>query len=479
MTRYVLMTMLLAFPETGGRWERPLSFTKLWTHQHTTPGQISEIPVFDRRTSTIWVAGVVGVDVLEGRTGRLIEHIDVTGYGLVNSVAIHNGLAAFAIEAGPPDRRRAGVVVFYNTRTRLPIGDPVTVGSLPDMVTFTHDGRKLLVANEGTPNFAADTPYTAPDPPGSVSIIDVQTRTVIATAGFENVPQFGTNLRTNVGMDFEPEYIAVEKDDSRAFVTIQEANAVAVLDLSLNAFTEIIGLGAKDFSLPGNEIDPKDNDGTVEFVNANASGLYMPDGVASYRWRGRTYLVLANEGDFREDNADRSAAGSAPYSAAAPLDRLRISNADSSPGALYAAGARSLSIREVDGTVVYDSGSILDTEAHSRGVYDDGRSRDKGVEPEGVALMDIHGRTYAFVGLERATSSAIAVFDITNPYHARFLDMIVTPGDLSPEGLAAFTFRGDFYLAIANEVPASGATTANTTLYRVDPRRHRAWTDWP
>ena len=147
---------------------------------------------------------------------------------------------------------------------------------------------------------------------GTVSIIDVETRTVIATAGFENVPRLGTNLRTNVGMDFEPEYIAVEKDGSRAFVTIQEANAIAVLDLSTNAFTEIIGLGAKDFSLPENIFDPKDNN-TVDFVAANAKGLYMPDGIVSYKVRGQTYLVLANEGDYREDNVDRSAAGSAPY----------------------------------------------------------------------------------------------------------------------------------------------------------------------
>lgn len=471
MTRYVLITLLLTLPVAAAPAERPLSFTKLWTHAHTTPGQVSEIPAFDPRTNTVWVAGVVGVDVLDGEKGTLIEHIDVTGYGLVNSVAIHNGLAAFAIEAGPPDRRRAGVVVFYNTRTQLRIGDPVTVGSLPDMLTFTHDGSKLLVANEGTPNAVADTAYTAPDPPGSVSIIDVETRTVIATAGLENVPQFGTNLRTNVGMDFEPEYIAIEQDGSRAFVTLQEANGVAVLDLTINAFVEIIGLGAKDFNIPGNEFDPKDNDGTVVFINADASGLYMPDGIASYQWHGRTYLVLANEGDFREDNADRSAAGGAPYLAAAPLDRLRISNKDSSPGNLFAAGARSLSIRDADGTVVYDSGSILDTEAHKRGVYDNGRSRDKGVEPEGVALLDIRGRLYAFVSLERATRSAVAVFDVSNPYEARFLDMIVTPGDLSPEGLAAFAYRGDFYLAIANEVPAIGTTTANTTLYRVDPGR--------
>jgi DNA-binding beta-propeller fold protein YncE len=465
------MTVLLTLPLAAAPADPAISFTKLWTHSHTTAGQVSEIPAFDSRTNTIWVAGVVGVDVLQGETGALVEHIDVTGYGLVNSVAIHNGLAAFAIEAGPPDRRRPGVVVFYDTRTRLPIGDPVTVGALPDMLTFTHDGSRVLVANEGTPNAVADTAYTIPDPPGSVSIIDVETRTVIATAGLDNVPQFGTNLRTNVGMDFEPEYIAIEGDGSRALVTLQEANAIAVLDLSLDAFTEIIGLGAKDFSVPGNEFDPKDNDGTIEFINANANGLYMPDGVASYKSRGRTYLVLANEGDFREDNADRSAAGSAPYSAAAPLDRLRISNRDSSPGNLFAAGARSMSIREADGTVVYDSGSILDTEAHRRGIYDNGRSRDKGVEPEGVALLSIRGRTYAFVSLERTTTAAVAVFDVTDPNDVTFLDMIVTPGDLSPEGLSAFAFRGDFYLAIANEVRAVGAAGANTTLYRINTPR--------
>src|SRR5687768_1191939 len=470
MARYVLMMMLLALPVAAAPPERPLSLTKLWTHGHTTPGQVAEIPAFDHRTNTVWVAGVVGVDVLDGQTGTLIEHIDITGYGRVNSVTIHNGLAALAIEAGPPDRRLPGVVVFYDTRTRAPIGDPVTVGSLPYMLTFTHDGTKLLVANEGTPNVAADTPYIVPDPPGSVSITDVETRTVIATAGFDNVPQFGDNLRTNVGMDFEPEYIAVEKNGARAFVTLQDANGIAILDLSSNAFTEIIGLGAKDFSLPGNEFDPKDNDGTITFINAHAKGLYMPDAVASYQWRGRTYLVLANEGDFREDNADRSAAGGAPYFAAAPLDRLRISNVDSSPGNLYAAGARSMSIREADGTLVYDSGSILDTEAHERRIYDDGRSRDKGVEPEGVALLDIRGRTYAFVGLERTTTAAIAVFDVSDPNHVTFLDMIVTPGDLSPEGLSAFAYRGRYYLAIANEVAAPNQATTHTTLYRIDPR---------
>jgi DNA-binding beta-propeller fold protein YncE len=175
--------------------ERPLEFTKLWTHSHTgTPGQVSEIPAFDSKTNTIWVAGVVGVDVLNAATGALVAHIDVTPWGAVNSVAIFNGLAALAIEAAP-DRRAPGKVVFFDTRTRaLATGiSEVTVGPLPDMLTFTHDGTKLLVANEGTPNAAADEDYETPDPLGSVSIIDMATRSVIATPGFAGVPQAGTN----------------------------------------------------------------------------------------------------------------------------------------------------------------------------------------------------------------------------------------------------------------------------------------------
>lgn len=444
-----------------------LTFTKLWTHSHTTPGQVSEIPAFDQRTSTIWVAGVVGVDVIDAGTGALLQHIDVTPHGFINSVAIHNGLAALAVEAAG-DRRNPGRVLFYDTVTRQPSAgvSQIVVGALPDMLTFTHDGSKLLVANEGTPNAVADTAYTAPDPPGSVSIIDMSTRAVVATAGFAGVPQFGANLRTNAGMDFEPEYIAVDHDGSRAFVTLQEGNAIGVLDLTINAFTEIIGLGAKDFSVPGNEIDPKDNDGVIAFLNVAAKGLYMPDAVATYRWRGNTYLVMANEGDFREDSVDRSAASA--YGAVAPLDRLRVSNPDSSAGNLFAAGARSFSIRDSSGGLVFDSGSILDREANARGIYPDARSRDKGVEPEGVALLAIGGRTFAFIGLERTTSSAVAVFDISNPFDPNFLDLIVTAGDLAPEGLAVYHDRGQFYLAIANETPFAAGVPTHTTLYRID-----------
>jgi hypothetical protein len=126
-------------------------------------------------------------------------------------------------------------------------------------------------------------------------------------------------------------------------------------------------------------------------------------------------------------------------------------------------GARSFSIRDADGALVFDSGNQLDAQAILAGIYDDKRSDDKGVEPEGVELMVIGNRTYAFVGLERTTTSAVAVFDITDPANATFEKMIVTPGDVSPEGLKGFEMGGQHYLAIANEV------SNTTSVYALAP----------
>jgi DNA-binding beta-propeller fold protein YncE len=230
------LTIIAAAAQAG-----PLTgATRTLTYSHdASNGFLSEI--FDAATNTIWVAGVVGVDVLNAGTGALVQHIDTSGFGSVNSVAIKNGVAAFAIE-NKTDRTQNGTVQFYNTATRANTGS-VAVGALPDMLTFTPDGGKLLVANEATP-----TTYGGFDPAGSVSIIDMNTRAVIATPGFAGVSQQGGHIRTNTGMDFEPEYIAVSADGKKAFVGLQEANAMAVLDLASNTFEKVVGLGVKDFT---------------------------------------------------------------------------------------------------------------------------------------------------------------------------------------------------------------------------------------
>jgi hypothetical protein len=242
---------------------------------------------------------------------------------------------------------------------------------------------------------------------------------------------------------------------------------MGVLDLKTGQFTKVVGLGAKDFSQPGNAVDTLNN-GTVSFANVAAKGLYMPDGMATFQSGAKTYVVMANEGDFREDDADRSAASM--LGATGKLANLRISNTDSSAGNLYAAGARSFSIRDADGTLVYDSGNILDVQAHGAGIYDDGRSRDKGVEPEGVELMQIGGKTFAFIGLERTTTGAVAVFeiDVADPAKTSFVRMLTVDGQIRPEGLKGFTMDGMHYLAIASE-GGDGGVMAGTALFALAP----------
>jgi len=443
--------------------------SKLWTYTHSSSTSfLSEIVTFDSATRTLWVSGVSGVDILDAATGSFLQRIDTSAFGTINSVSIHNGIAAFAIESS--NRTAPGVVKLFDTSTRsLASGiNSITVGALPDMLTFTKDGSKLLIANEGTPstygarladsNGHRNYAPAVNDPVGSVSIIDMSSRSVTATATLAGVAQSGSHLRTNTGMDFEPEYIAVNAAGTKAYVSLQEANAMGVLNLQTGSFEQVIGLGAKDFSAPGNRIDPLNN-GTASLVSVNAKGLYMPDGMAAYEAKGKTYVVMANEGDFREDDGDRTAASS--FGGSGLLANLRVSNTDSSVGNLYAAGARSFSIRGEDGSLIYDSGEILDREAIAAGIYDDGRSRDKGVEPEGVELLAIGDRTFAFIGLERTTKGAVAVFDITDPANTSFVQMLVSDGDLAPEGLKGYALNGHYYLAFSSE----GSNT--TSVYQL------------
>ena len=460
-----LATALLALPAAATLGTASLQWTQTHAGAGSTPF-LSEIVSFEAASRTLWVSGPGGVDVLDVASGARLGFIDTRSFGDLNSVAIHGGLAALAF-ANASDRRLPGLVVLYDTATRAPLAgaSPITVGALPDMLAFTPDGRRLLVANEGTPNAVADTAYGLPDPVGSVSIIDVGSRSVVAQPVFGGLVPQASNMGLNVrqpGMDWEPEYIAIAPDGSKAFVTLQENNAIAVIDLATNSATRLIGLGSKDFNLPGNEIDPRDS-ASIGFVNVPVRGLFMPDAIVAYSVGGRTYTVMANEGDFREDNADRTTVGGAGIES-----RLRVT-ADGG----FSTGARSFSIRDANGNLVYDSGSILDRAAADAGIYADGRSRDKGVEPEGVALLGIGDRTFAFIGLERTTTGSVAVFDITDPANASFVRLLLTDGSggtsflQRPEGLTAFAMDGTYYLAVASE--GNDGVNAGTALFALAP----------
>ena len=252
------------------------------------------------------------VDVIDLSTPSLpyLTHtIDITPWGgQANSVAVHGGVLAVAVEAAV--KTNPGKAVFFNAFGGFVAA--VTVGALPDMLTFTPNGQLVLVANEAEPNsygFADSV-----DPEGTVRIIDLSegvaslTQTDVTTAGFRafNGTTLDPSIRiygpgATVAQDLEPEYIAVSHDSKTAWVTLQENNALGIIDLKEKRVTKLVGLGFKNHNVAGAGLDTSDRDNHANAIEARpVLGMYQPDGMSTVQYKDRTYLLLANEGDVRE-----------------------------------------------------------------------------------------------------------------------------------------------------------------------------------
>lgn len=182
----------------------------------------------------------------------VIRDIAMAPYGAgVNSVAVRNGLVAVAME--DIVKSSPGRVVFFDMSGNF--RSVVTVGALPDMLTFTPNGQRVIVCNEGEP----EVNYTI-DPEGSVSIINVTNPTAptVQTVTFTSLNGRQDSLRAmgiriygpnaTVAQDLEPEYAAISADGSTAYVTLQENNAIAVIDINNAALLRVMSLGYKDHS---------------------------------------------------------------------------------------------------------------------------------------------------------------------------------------------------------------------------------------
>jgi hypothetical protein len=486
----------------------------------------SEIAAHDPLTQRLYVvnaqdASVNVLSITNPANPTLVGNVSLVPFGgVANSVAVHDGLVAVAMEA-TPNRTDPGKVVFFDS-SLTPIS-AVTVGAIPDMLTFTHKGRYVLVANEGEPKS-----YNQPDsvdPEGSVSIIDLLdgpatlTQANVATADFHALNGMEATLRANgirifgfnasASQDLEPEYIAVSPDDTTAWVTLQENNAMATVDIASGTVLSIVSLGLKDHSLPANDLDPNNN-GVINIGNWPVKGLYQPDGIAASTIGAEVLLFMANEGDVRTDwpglneEITVSAAdyvldptvfpNAASLKSNSNLGRLRVSkfsgdlDGDGDYDEIHSHGGRSFSIRRADGTIVFDSGDDFEqitAALHAAGVVIfnasndnntfDNRSRAKGPEPEGIAVGRAFQRTWAFIGLERV--GGVMAYDVTDPVNSRFVTYannrnfagtfaFATAGDLGPEGILFIdeddSPTGEPLVVTANEI------SGTTTIYRVN-----------
>jgi len=469
-------------------------------------------PVSQRLFMTSAIEGRLDIaDFSNPAAITLVKSINMAPFGGITSVAVRNGVVAVASPA--PVEQDNGSVVFFNTDGEFQ--KQVTVGALPDMITFSPDGTKILTANEGQPNDA----YTI-DPEGSISVIDIsggltlvdQSKvSTISFAGFnaQETALIASGVRklkstSTLAQDFEPEYVTVSADSKKAWATLQENNAIAEINLETNTVTDIWALGTKDFNVFGNGFDASDEISEIHIANYPVKSYYIPDAVASFTVNNKTYLVTANEGDEKEYAGleERTTVGAVNLDAAIfpnaavlqedyNLGRLRITNLagdtdnDGDYDEFFMVGARSFSIWDAETkTQVYDSGSEFerytanhpdfsaifnaDNEDNER----KSRSRAKGPEPEGVTVATINGATYAFVTLERI--GGVMVYNITDPANARLVDyknnrdLTTYGGDQGPEGIIYVSKEasptGKPYIVIANEV------SGNISIFEIEDR---------
>jgi phosphodiesterase/alkaline phosphatase D-like protein/2',3'-cyclic-nucleotide 2'-phosphodiesterase (5'-nucleotidase family) len=263
-----------------------------------------------------------------------------------------------------------------------------------------------------------------------------------------NMPSVGGTLSYD-----KPEGLTLRDDGA---VVINYDNDFGGEGASGNAFTVV------SFSNPALDTeDSGDGGGYKPATNHDVYGLTMPDGLATFTYNGENFILAAGEGDDRNDFLDpdetsrvsvllTAAAGATDAQKAGLLaTNSRKLNILTNTGDLdrdgivdqaYTLGSRSLRIFDSKGNVVFDSGTALEDLAFAKGLYPvNSREDDKGVEPEMVEVFTINGRTYAFVALERTTTSMAAIFDVTNPYAPVAVDPIQFPGAQRIEGITFLT----------------------------------------
>ncbi|RXM44607.1 choice-of-anchor I family protein [Flavobacterium sp. YO64] len=439
--------------------ENPATFKEIGSI--TIGGEAAaEISAYCEKTKRLFTVNNSGtnqidvIDLSDPTRPAKIGKIDLTPYeGASNSVSVFNGKLAVALES-TTNKQGNGKVVIFNTSDYSLIKQ-VTVGALPDMITFSPDGKFIMTANEGEPN----TDYSQ-DPNGTISIIDTNTYTVttldfssfsgqaaaLAKDGFR-ISKFAKSF----AQDIEPEYITISDDSKTAWVTLQENNGVAKVDLTSKTITAIYPLGLKDFNTAENAIDVSDKDDKIAFNPWKVKGMYMPDAISHFSANNVPYFVTANEGDAREYAAYSDIkrmkdmkldAAVFPDAATLKLEtnlgRLNLvadmgdTDGDGDLDQMVSFGARSFSIWNGNtGKIVYDSKNDVDKKTNEFGTYDDKRSDDKGSEPEAVVVAKMGNQNILFVGLER--SDAFMTYDVTNPASPQYLQTVKT-GD-APEGL--------------------------------------------
>ena len=254
---------------------------------------------------------------------RVVEVVDLTNPGLPKKVAekVLSGNASsvtvfgdlVAVSLLEDEEWKEGQVQVMRFVDSLEVLGAYRVCNQPDMVKFSPDGKNLLVACEGSPSrdFSVD-------PEGGIAILSVTNAanveswanadlTVVRFDGLDSTALRAAGVRAPGVHGFvrslEPEYITVSDDSKWAWVSLQENNAVAKIDVANRKVSAVYPLGFVNHSKPGFAVDAV-SDGFIELKNYPLRGIRQPDGIASFSAGGKHFVLTANEGAPVNDYKD-------------------------------------------------------------------------------------------------------------------------------------------------------------------------------
>ncbi len=362
-------------------------------------------------------AGALGlVDITDPSRPVHLPRVDVRlgGVGEPTSVAVspdgRYAVVAMRMDDDVTNPRRGFLRVYdvRNPRAVQHVKD-LSVGIGPDSLALAGSGRTLraVVAIEDEETDAKGDATLGGQRPGRIDVVGLQDLYGGASSGLQSI-ELVDALQALPGAlypaDPQPEFVSLSPNGRTAAVTLQENNAVALIDLSDPRPARLLRmLPAGTVTRQGNADLQRDKE--IAFKDS-FTGRREPDAVT---WVSNDVFALANEGDGKKGQD-----GTLP-------------------------GGRGFTLMNTRGEVVYETGERTEQRAVQHGHYPDHRSAAKGVEIEGITSARFGGRPYLLVGSERG--GFLEVHEVSDPKQPRFVQWL--PTGLSPEGITTVTRRAD------------------------------------
>lgn len=341
--------------------------------------------------------------------------------GEPTSVATAGWWTLVAVNTSTSFTSPSGELLVINPYTRQ-IVKRLPLAGQPDSVAVSPDGRYAAIVIENERDEDLNDGLLPQLPAGSLQVLDLK-GPPWKWNGLRTVDL--TGLAATGPTDPEPEFVDINSRNE-AVVSLQENNHLAIVDLRRARVTKHFSAGATDVTdvdATEEDLGPQGN-GLIELTEDLPGRRREPDAI---HWIDDDTFATANEGDYEDENGVEG-------------------------------GSRGFTLFNKRGYVEYESGSSFEHEVVRAGHFPEGRAANKGVEPEGLEVAKIKGRTYLFVGAERA--NVVGVYDVTRGT-PKFLQLL--PAGIGPEGIRAIPKRG--LLAVSAETDAPGGPRSLVTLY--------------